>query len=309
MNNARAQQELMSRCIPRDNGWPIRLGFLDVTRGYGSNDVVTYFKKQTDLSGDEKAAMAVFSAWSGKEPLDVGESGTMYKLARFYLWKMGIDREIITHGTLIKRVAEMEATQKIIHWSLKKLLTLEKGTSQWATAAILLNKRDILPEISFYLQKTYDAINHWTECRQAGKVWEGRTDPTITVQCQQYFNLLENGKIEIKPTRLGDCDLYCFFKAFGLITTAHGKRIWPQLQKHESNRIEGMESTLSQLHSEQTIYSNDHRVVQAEAMLLQFIEPRLSIECIRARFSNPDCVTKKWPLFWEFMANAPSVID
>jgi hypothetical protein len=308
MSNAHAQQEMIERYVPRDNGWPIRLGFLDVTRGYGSHDVVTYFKKQTDLSGDEKAALAVFSAWSGKGTFDVGESGTIYRLLRFYLWKMGIDREIITHGTLTKRVEEMEATKDIIRWPLKRLLTLENGTSQWATAAILLNNRDVLRENSFYLQKTYDAMKHWSEQRTNSLCWEGRMDPTITTQCQLYFSIMINGDCNLKPKRLGDCDLYCFLRAFDRITTRHGKKIWPQLQNHESNRIETMENALREVFTEETIHSDDHRVVQATAMLLQAQEPRLDVESIKNRFSNPNCVAKKWPNFWEFMAEVPLII-
>ena len=302
------QMRLVEKYAPRDNGWPIRLGFLDATRGYGSYDAVKYFDQQTDLSGDEKAARNVFANWSGKEPINVGESGTIFRLVQFYFWKMGIDREIITHGTLTHRVESMEATKRIIHWSLRSLLRLENGTSQWASAAILLNKHGNLPGIPFYLQKTYDAIEYWSSMRRERKVWEGRTDPTITAQCQQYFSILETGDVSIKPMKLGDCDLYCFLRAFGHITAQHGKKIWPQLQKHESNRILEMDSALQSLFTEQEICSNDHRVVQAAAMLLQAQEPRLNVENIKAHFSNPECVTKKWPKFWEFLEVAPSAV-
>ena len=293
--------KMMLSYVPLDKSWTIRMGFLDITRGYGSKDILHFLESQKDLGEDIKALARVASIWNTKEPLDVGESGTIYRLVRFYIWKEKIDREIITRGTLTKRVKEMKAGPEIVTWHLKQLLTLEHGTTQWATAAILFGNSETLPEVPFYLQKTYDSLAHWNSQRKKGKVWIPQKDVTLSTQVKEYISYLKTGKISIVSHRLGDCDLYCFLRAFNRITRKEGEVIWPQLKSHESDRFLEMERTLEELYSGNIIHSRDHRVVQAEAMLLQSRDKSKGAKELKKYFSNPDCVNKTWPQFWEFM--------
>ena len=73
-----------------------------------------------------------------------------------------------------------------------------------------------------------------------------------------------------------------------------GLKSWPQLQNHESNRIEEMELELSNFESNKEVGSKDHRVVQAIAMLAKYKNRE-------AQFRFPDSVNKTWPLFWNFL--------
>ncbi len=299
----------LEQYIPLDKGWIIRMGFLDLTRGYGLKDLIEFLNGQNDLGGDVRALRMVAESWKDAfKPLDVGESRTIYCLVRFYLWKQDVDRKIITRGTLTKRVEEMEATANIVRWPLARLLTLEKGTSQWATAAILCGNTEKLPDISFYLQKTYDALLRWTSWRKKGLIWMPQTDPTLTTQALEYISFLKTGKIFIRPNQLGDCDLYCFLRAFNAITNEEGLKMWPQVQTHESNRIEEMERTLNELYTGKIIISDDHRVVQANAMLLQSLYMSTNshnlgtvVDIVKNKFNNPGCVNKTWPKFWDFL--------
>jgi 5-enolpyruvylshikimate-3-phosphate synthase len=62
-----------------------------------------------------------------------------------------------------------------------------------------------------------------------------------------------------------------------------------------------MERTLKELYSGSIIHSRDHRVVQAEAMLIQSRDKGKGAEKLKKYFDNPDCVNKTWPKFWDFM--------
>lgn len=288
--------------IPLDKSWLIRMGILDLMRGYGSKDIVNFLNTQENLGGDVNALKRVAESFDNpSKPFDVGESGTIYRFVRFYTWKKGINRAITARGTLPARVEKMCQDPELVNWPLEKLLTLEGGTTQWATMAILLGNNEKLQEVPFYLQKTYDSLKHWQTQRILGKKWIAQTDSTLTTQAREYISLLTTAEMHTSPTQLGDCDLYCFIRAFNGISAEEGKEMWPQIQYHESNRIKEMERTLKALYARKIIHSDDHRAVQANAMLIQSLNIQLPVESIRQRFDNPECVNKTWPKFWEFL--------
>ncbi len=291
-------KEEILKFIPLDKSWLIRMGILDLTRGYGSKDLLNFLNSCENLGNDLEALKRVALVWDSNEPFDVGESGTIYRFVKFYLLKNNIDREIKISETLIHRVKKMNINPDMVNWSLVKLGTLEGGTTQWQTMAILLGNNEKLSEIPFYLQKTYDAIKHWDEKRKNSEIWTAHKDPTIFAQCISYLNFLKTGKINLIPSKLGDCDLYCFLRAFNAVKKEWAEKNWPQLSEHESSRFEEMERTLNELERDEIIFTKDHRVVQAEAMLLQSKDPSLSVESIRKRFDKPDCVDKTWKSFW-----------
>jgi hypothetical protein len=296
--------------IPWFKSQIIRMGILDLLGSYGPGDLIKFLDSQEDLGGDLKALRRIVEVWSdSSKPFDVGESGTIYRFIRTYTWKYGIDRPIFISGNLKKRVEEMGATPEIIHWPLKKKLTLEGGTTQWATMAILMGNEEVLPEVPFYIQQTYDAKLHHKERRSRGLVWEPQRDPTLTAQVEEYVRFLKTGKISIKPTKLGDCDLACFLMAFGVMTPEEAKELWPMIQFHESNRVKEMREALEQLRLGEVICTDDHRVVQALAMRVQSADLKIPIDAIKQRFHNPSCVNKTWPQFWNLMADIPNILQ
>lgn len=167
----------------------------------------------------------------------------------------------------------------IVNYSLEELLKLDNGTSQWASAAILLGNKERIEDPPFKLQLTYDAVEHWENKRLNDECWEPKYDETILRQAKAYLGL--------ERFIAQQAEDYCFARAFGLISPEEGEKRWPSLKSHESNRIEEMEKALQQT----GITSKDHRVVQAITML----------KGDKVKIKYPNSVNKSWPQFWEFL--------
>ena len=264
------------RYIPLDKSWIIRLGVLDLVNGY--NDCIKFLEKN-ELSEDLQALYRASIQWNSGGAIDVGESGTLYRFLKFAAWKRGLDKRFIVRGTLKDR--EICDNPQIVDWPVEKLLTLDNGTSQWASAAVLMGNNEKISDPPYKLQVTYDVVEHWKNARNKGQMWESRFDGTIMAQASAYLQWLKNGKMDFKPRQVED---YCFAKAFGISAEK-----WPSLRGHESDRIADMELAMEQ----EEVTSKDHRVVQAIAMLKKNVKIRY-----------PSCVNKSWPQFWKFLKNA-----
>ena len=300
--------EKMKDTIPIDTGGLIRVGILDLTRRHGPDYLIKVLKNIESSEGlgtDTQDLMNVAINWDKTTPLEM-ESGTLFRILWFYFNKNNIERQIVPVRTLVNRVEKMSLNPEIKYWPLAKLGTLEGGTTQYQTAAILMGNNETLDEVPFYIKKTYNIRLNWENQMREGKHWSIPKDPTLITQCEDYINYLKTGTINTKPDKLGDCDLYCFFRAFDAVSREWGEKNWPQLAQHESSRFQHTDDALKKLNEGKIINSNDHRVVEAGAMIIQARSIRgnyapLSTEKIKERFSNPGCVAKKWPRFWEAM--------
>jgi len=267
--------------IPLDKSWMIRIGVLDLINGY--NDCENFLKRHyEDLSDDLKALYRVSIQWRLNLPLGVGESGTLYRFLKFASWKLRQHRDFIIKGTLESR--EICNKSEIVDWPLEQLLTLDNGTSQWASASVIMGNEERIPNPPYKLQLTYDAVKHWRAARINGKKWKPRYDKTILAQASAYLQWIRDGYMNFIPVQVED---YCFARAFGVITQEEGEKRWPSLKGHESDRIVEMENALQQ----KEVTSKDHRVVQAIAML----------KGEETAFMYPGCVNKSWPQFWRFL--------
>ncbi len=263
------------------------MGILDLVNNY--SDTKDFLDKQKTLGEDLLALKRTAENWENNKPLDVGESGTIYRFVRFYLWKNNIKREIIRQGTLKTR--KICDNSEIVNWPPEKLLELDNKTSQWASMAYLLGDRKKILDPPFKLKITYDSVEHWDKQREEGKSWEARLDETIYRQALAFVSLLKTGKIMFKPKQAED---YCFARAFNIIDAETGKRLFPSLIGHETNRIEEMEKAMAQMDTNEEVTSADHRIVQAIAM-------KSITEKKQANILNKQAVNKTWPKFWEFM--------
>jgi hypothetical protein len=285
-----------------DKSWIIRMGIQDLFRGY--SDIVDFLKNQKDLGGDLEALGRVARDWNGKGPLNVGESGTIYRFVRFYLWQDESARELITEGTLTKRAKEKICDNSdLVHWSSERLGKLDEGTTQWQTMAYLLRDRIKVNNPKYKLQVTYDAVEHWENARAHGEVWQPRKDPTLFNQAMVFLKKLNKLPLEWIPEQAED---YCFARAFGYadensLNSPEGKRMFESVRGHEVQRVNDMNELLQQIRTGERISSKDHRGVQSAAMLIKTLEPTLISESIRIRFDNPSCVSKTMPKFWDFM--------
>ena len=279
------RQDLIEKgYIPLDKSWMIRMGVLDLVNGY--NDSVNYLEQhQEELNEDLKSLYQALLQWDSNS-VNVGESGTLYRFLKFASWKFGLDKKFVLQGTLKDR--EICDNPKIVCWSLERLLTLDNGTSQWASASVLMGNQERIQNPPYKLQVTYDAVEHWKNVRERGEIWMPKFDETILAQASAYLRWLKKRNMDFVPRQAED---YCFARAFGIMSAEEGEARWPSLRGHESNRIAEMEKALQ----EREVTSRDHRIVQAIAML------RKSKENI----ANFNCVKKSWPQSWKFLEDSP----
>ena len=266
--------------IPLDKSWMIRMGVLDMLNGH--RDIIDCLNTQEGLGDDMMALKKVAEEWNTNNDVDVGESGTLYRFVRFALWKQNSNRKIIKRGTLKNR--NLCDDKEIVNWPLEELLKLDNGTSQWASASVLMGNKERMENPPYKLEVTYRAKEHWVFGRKSGSGWKVKYDDTIEKQAKAYIEYLKTGKIIFNACQPED---YCFARAFDLITAEEGEKRWPSLKGHETNRIDEMERALSM----DVVDSKDHRVVQALVM-----KYKGNIEVI-----HRDAVNKTWPEFWEFI--------
>lgn len=227
--------------IPLDKSWMIRIGILDLINGY--DDTINYLEQhKNELSDDLKALYQASIQWkNNQDDIDVGESGTLYRFLKFASWKLNKNKKFILHGTLKNR--KICDNSEIIDWPLDKLLTLNNGTSQWASVSILMGSQEKIFNPPHKLQITYDAVEHWDKARKESKLWKPRYDKTILAQALAYIDWRKNGKMKFTSHQAED---YCFARAFDLMTAEEGEKLWPSLRGHESDRISEMEKALNE---------------------------------------------------------------
>lgn len=272
--------------IPLDKSWIIRIGVLDLLNE--KKDILKFLKKQRELPDDLQTLKKILIDWKSNKPINVGESGTLYRFLKFISWKFNLNKKFILRGTLKKR--KIANDKKIINYSLKKLLKLDNGTSQWASASVLCGNKEIINNPPFKLKLTYEAVKCWNK-KRGNKCWLSRFDKTIFTQASIFLKTLHGKNPNFTPRQAED---YCFARAFGYITKEYGKSEWPSLLSHESNRVKEIEKMLKYMRTGKSIDSKDHRVIQAIAMLQKINGKKIKIK-------YPLSVNKSWPQFWRFL--------
>ncbi len=279
----------METYIPWDKSWIIRMGILDLI--HDRPQIASFLSDEHAHLGDDLLALErAIASWHAGKPIDVGESGTLYRLLQFTAWKQGLEKKFVTRGTL--RTRPIASDPKLVNLSQEILLSLDNHTSQWASAAALNGDPLRIARPPFKLALTYLAIDHWQTQTRSGNNWVPKRDDTIQKQAEAYTRTLHGKALDFVPEQAED---YCFARAFEIMTSEEGKKRWPALIGHETNRITEMETQLEYMKSGSKITSHDHRVVQALAMLSK-------ARGIKLTFSHPDCVRKSWPQFWEFLS-------
>ena len=282
------QQLIQNGLIPLDKSWAMRMGLLGLLDG--DRSTTDFLQKSYDtLSDDLKALHGVYDAWHSGKPIDVGESGTLYRFLQFAAWKKGLDKTFIRRGTLATR--QICNDPHIVNLPLEELLKLDNGTSQWASAAMLMGGDiKLTDDLPYKLKITYTALEVWRSTTDDALV-DMYYDDTIYKQAWAFIELRNGRRPGFAPEHSED---YCFARAFGYISREEGEALWPSLKGHESNRLEEMDRALACFESGEAVDSNDHRIVQAIGMLQQ-------IKGKSAKIRNPSAVNKSWPQFWRFL--------
>ena len=284
------KEQQLIQYIPYDKSWMIRMGILDLR--FGKDTCLRALAgSQIRLSDDLKALMNALLSFpkEGREVI-VGESATLFRFLQFLAWTTGQEKVFIREGTLKDR--QITTDSSIVKLPIEKLLALDSGTSQWASAAILCrDEEEVIVNPPYKLALTYEAVKHWKECYDQGQVWIPRLDATIQRQAEAFLTMRYGEKTDFLPLHSED---YCFARALGFSTAGQGANRWSSLRGHESNRLLEMEKALQEANERRPVSSSDHRVVEATAMFAR-------IYGIPVRFARPECVAKSWPMFWEFM--------
>jgi hypothetical protein len=269
--------------IPLDKSWIIRMGVLDIA--HGRNRINTFLNKQKDLGDDLIALRRAAQDWKSQKAIDVGESGTLYRFLQFTSWKLGANKRFIKRGTLRHR--KIASNPDLVSYPIEKLLMLDNGTSQWASASLLLGNKEKPKDVPYKLKVTIDALKHWKNNR----AWQPRYDDTIQKQAEVFTKLIQHKKVKFNPQQAED---FCFAYTFGYISKQEAEKRWPSLRGHESDRIVEMEEMLNNAKTGKIVKSKDHRVVQAIAMWGLLNKKKV-------KFKYPNSVNKSWPQFWKFL--------
>jgi len=268
--------------LPLDKSWIMRMGILDLL--HDQQTTQKFLDTQKHVSDDVKALQTCLQDWKNNSPLDVGESGTLYRFLRFISWKLKKEVQFIKRGTLETR--NLQENKEFINMTPNEVL-LNSNTSQWASAALLAGAKNDIKNPPYKIKITLEAIEQWE------KQWQPRYDETIKLQAETFLKLLENKPVNFLPKQAED---YCFARAFNFITKEQGTARWPALADHESNRLIEMEEQLKNYENNDLITSKDHRVVQAIAM-------KAKVDGKIINYKYPEAVNKTWPQFWEFLKN------
>lgn len=280
---------MSSQFVPLDKSWVIRMGVLDLMWGQHAK-MIDLLSAQRSLGDDLIALRRCLKAWDRKAPMYVGESGTLYRFLRFVCWRLNIEQQFVLDGTLKDR--PICSDPNIIHWDQRKLLTLDDGTSQWASAAVLCGDPLRLKDAPYKLKLTYEAYDEWNRRRDdASPDWRLRPDQTILNQIYAFELAWMGCDPEFVPKQAED---FCFSYALGLMSAEEGERRWPQLRGHESNRLTEMPRATLQAQMGVPVESRDHRVVQAIALWGVANKKKVT-------FLHPQVASKSWPQFWEFI--------
>ena len=259
--------------LPLDKSWYIRLCILSLR---DVNNSVLQFLSDKELCDDLKSTVNAVKNFHHKT-INVGESATLLRFLKFYCWKNNIDKKFVV-GPMLKR-RQVCNDKDIVNLSLEKLLELDYGTSQWASASILMGNDEDIKTDNEKILMSKRAVKFWNE----GEKIEIVIDKVIEKQAKYFLGYDSTFEYSCAED-------YCFSRSFGFLTREEGENLWPQLINHESNRLDEMENQIDN----RVITSTDHRVVQSLALKAKK-NNKLNVDIV-----NPTCVSKSWPEFWKF---------
>lgn len=275
--------------IPLDKSHSLCLGAIDIIHGRGERFLREIdkwaYSNNNNVPIDVRAACSCARVWNDpKSSIPVGNSKTLYCLLKFAMWLKNDQRMCLVGDDLFSR--ETCRDPSVTKWDQKKLMTLEGGSPQWASASVISGDKEKIYDAPYHLSLTYRAIHQWNTGKYALQL-----DKPILGQSRAFQDLLKSRSTSWEPETPED---YCFARSFDKISLSSGRQKWPFLMCKASNRILQMETAMSEYNQGKTISSYDHRIVQAIAMKSLFDSKSIS-------FSNPTVVDKSWPSFWEFL--------
>lgn len=286
---------LIQRYVPLDKTYVRVMLSLDDRYGYADSEAILAASGYP-LPDDTAMYVQAQDDYYHRRPVHVGEGGANYRTLLYRSYLEDTPLLFVKEGSLKGR--PMYERGDMTTMSAKQLAELDNRTTQYLIARMIWGDPEDIPdeliEQEFKLQVADEAIADWHAARATNEPWSVRPDATITRQAGLFLRALKSG-IKDAHFEMMQAEDYCFARIYGYTTPEEGEKRWPRLRRHESDRIASVERAIKQATSGEVIDVNDHRVVQAIAM-------RWGLS--RDRFKYPDCVTKSWPDFWLFIAEA-----
>lgn len=280
---------LVDPFIQADKAYTIRMAVQEEL--YGDHSYAVEQINRIDNPPEDIIALGqVIGKWATNKEVDVGESGTVYRIFQYTAWKQGLNKEFVTKGTLTNRVLHMPGKYDVMNCKNQaELMNLWDKTSQWATAAVLNGDSERIANPPSKLALTYETWDEWhlPETRN----WTPRTDSVLSRQAKHFARLLlNNEQVKFEHKEAEDFP-YSFITES--ITLGEAELRYPSLVHHESNRIQEMPLMFNKAVSHKPVDSLDHRIVQSLALFGL-------LEKIDIEFVHPEAVNKSWPKFWDF---------
>ncbi|MDO8601218.1 MAG: hypothetical protein Q7R46_00890 [bacterium] len=280
--------------IPWDKSFTIRMGYMDFFRGKTS--IFKFLEREKDnLSGDLLSFWQLMIAWKEGKPMKT-ESATTLRFFIYPSWMAQDHRVFIKQGSLINRQIT-DDPRKVIYQPTNKLILLDGGTSQWASAAYLYYWSIKKPWMKINnpppkLQSTYEDVEYYDRLnwREMGECWKPQRDRTILKQVVAVIDMLKTVTTLWRPEHSEDC---CIAMAFGM-SVEEVKKLFPSAIDHETNRFTEMPKVIADVKAGREITSIDHRAIWA-GVALQLIQGR------EVKVRHPEAVGKSWPpvQFWK----------
>lgn len=190
--------------IPWDKSFTIRMGYMDFF--LGKTSIFKFLEKEKDnLSGDLLSLWQLMIAWKEGKPMKT-ESATTLRFFIYPSWMAQDHRVFIKQGSLINRQIT-DDPRKVIYQPTSKLILLDGGTSQWASAAYLYYWSIKRPWAKINnpppkLQSTYDDVEYYDRLkwREMGEVTIG----LVSDEMAKIWKKREVGRCEDRKKILED---------------------------------------------------------------------------------------------------------
>lgn len=290
MLDSKSLPNIPEKHIPLCKSTYMRLATLDYI--HDSSQTIDILSNYWALLGDDlKATRNAFVQLKNRDyPIRVDKSRTLYCIIQWKLWLDGIDKEISANFSVADRI---HANKEIIYLSPERLLQLESGTSQWATAQALWGSANRIVSPPQKLQMTYDLIDNYDKERKI------IYDQTILRQLIAWYNMIQGRQHGFFPLHSEDA---CFAMIVLEFNYENIHEQWPQIEFHESDRILEADITRREINADHSISSRDHRIIQAGVMKQILEEKPISVK-------YPHEVNKSFPFFFHcIMALSPRSI-
>lgn len=284
------------RYLPLSKSRAIRIMFLERVNGRTDTANELFELNKTSQQPDDIIAMInACRVWENSPHISTGESGTAFRFLRFFGWKTDCRKSICRSGTANNRPIHMN--REIVDWPIHRLLTLDNGTSQWASAATLCGDPTRIENPPYHLAMTYQVIDEWRDCVAQGRPFVIGPDETIKRQADAFVGLCRQQKVTFQARQPEDFPFaHVVMKN---MTVQRASELWPSLAGHESNRLTSVSKAWEKWEARSEIDSGDHRVVQAVAMGAL---KGSSANIIYGSTDHPEVVNKSWPEFWKFLS-------